>query len=230
MFDLFDIGNIGFDDAALLMAAQEGVHPMYDTGLYAGDPLAADAVVDVESINETISKENAKRKEAKGGALVRQEGNYKRMGGEARRMRNDERVAHQLIQEKLGHMDLGRFGRRAAIGAALAGTGGLAVNYLQSDDQGGLTDNPYSQAALGTAMGLGAGGLTGFYTTPAQQTLSIGNQPQAVRVRPLDQVEQLGAARRRGLRGAAIGATGGALLALANQLRNNDPGQQNTYV
>lgn len=223
----------GFDamDAAGLMAAQQMIDddPWYSPGVYPGDDVAARyAVVDVEPIDETIKRINAERKKSKGGALVKPEGNYKRMGQEADvRMRNEERVAQQLIEEQLGKMpNLRRFGKRAAIGAALAGGAGLAVNSLQGDDLGNAYAKPVFDSALATAMGVGAGGLTGFYTAPAQQTLSLGNQPQAVRVRPLDQYEQLGVARRRGMRGAAIGGAGGALLALASQLRNMDQGRQ----
>ena len=77
------------------------------------------------------------------------------------------------------------------------------------------------------------GGLTGLALTqmpddvPEMMPGRVGSQ--AVRtVTPMEQYSKI--ALRRGMRGAAIGATGGALLALASQLRSNDPGEQNVYL
>ena len=222
MFDFFDIGSIGLDDMAVAAMLT--------------DPELTDYSSTTDTPIDAIKRERSSR--TKGGALVVQDSRAKRLAEEAlRRKRNSERVADILIDDSIRDINLGRFGRRAAIGAGAAGLTGLAINAAQGDSNGNLLQNPLTEAAVLTAGGAGLGGLAGIATTPVRQTMPLAYPrsggayvPGGQAVRSFTPVEVVNARRMRGARGGSIGAAAGALLALTNQLRNNDPGQQNVYL
>lgn len=222
MFDFFDIGSIGLDDMAVAAML--------------ADPELTDYSSTTDTPIDAIKRERSSR--TKGGALVVQDARAKRMAEEAlRRKRNSERVADILIDDSIRDINLGRYGRRAVIGAGAAGLTGLAINAAQGDSNGNLLQNPLTEAAVLTAGGAGLGGLAGIATTPVRQTMPLAYPrsggayvPGGQAVRNLTPGEVVNARRMRGVRGGGIGAAAGALLALTNQLRNNDPEQQNVYL
>lgn len=227
MFDFFDIGSIGLDDMAVAAMLT--------------DPELTDYSSTTDTPIDAIKRERSSR--TKGGALVVQDSRAKRLAEEAlRRKRNSARVENIRIRERpareiVRDINLARFGRRAAIRAGAAGLTGLAINAPQGDSKGNLLQNPLTEAAVLTAGGAGLGGLAGIATTPVRQTMPLAYPrsggayvPGGQAVRSLTPVEVVNARRMRGVRGGRIGAAAGALLALTNQLRNNDPGQQNVYL
>ena len=133
-------------------------------------------------------------------------------------------------------MQMRRLAKTGAVGAALAGVAGLGINSVQGDDNGNIIVNPVTESAVAAGLGAGICGMVGANTAPRTEVMPLAyprgtaHVPGGQALLPVDLPGQMHQMRTRGIRGAAIGAAGGTLLALANQLRTNDPGQQNTYV
>ena len=221
MFDFFDPG-FGIDDAMLFGAMADpslnSIDPLdpynlnapygYNTTPYDDiyqTPQTTDprkAIIDVKAIpvDDAIAMEGAKRR---GGALVRQPQQPRR------------RVNRAEPMQYINRDGLRKFGRRSAIGAGIAGLTGAAVNAAQEDSNGNLLLNPVTEAALATALGAGGGYVAGAATAPNSQSIPLANKGAV-----LVDNDRFRVGQRRGMRGAAIGATGAALLSLASQLRD----------
>lgn len=221
MFELF-LDGLDIGDVAMLAAADDILNPQYDPGLYAGDPRASNAVIDVVPLEESIRQESAKRQQSKGGALVRKQdgpSKQKGVGARAARAGRDAEVARNLIDAQLQQAK-GKILRRAGVGAAAAGLAGLGINAMQDDSNGNIIVNPVTQAAVSTGIGMGLGGMTGVATAPVAETLAGKQGMQAVR--QLSPAEVMNARRSRGVRGAAIGTGAGALISLMQALKNEE--------